>query len=82
MSGNAVGIALGVIVTLWLASMGLAVKLTILMTTVVSELKDVKRQNRINAANIANIQNRFNIPQVISQEDDDCDIDFPIASQA
>jgi hypothetical protein len=70
-SGATVGIAVGVIITLWLASMGLAIKITLVLSQLSNELGQLRKATRLNTKNIANIQQRFNVPQATDDDLDD-----------
>ena len=61
---------IAVLITLWLASMGAAWKVATILSSITSELRDLRAETRaavaaseLNSANIATLQQRFNVPQ-------------------
>ena len=59
--GSGAEVVIGVVVTLWLASLGAVWKVANILSAITGELRELRNETRANGRNIATLQTRMNV---------------------
>ena len=59
--GSGAEVVIGVVVTLWLASLGAVWKVANILSAITGELRELRNETRANGRNITTLQTRMNV---------------------